>query len=226
MELPQTLHGQLYLLAYDRNRRKFQLDCNGLWNSQWRFEFALRSAMLTDLDLAGYIKDDGREVCRVKTSHDDPLCNAMLNRAGGQGWSALICRGSPTCQDVHHQLEAAGWIRGQRRRLMGIVPARCEVYDDGVVGALAHRVTDTLRNVLDDRTVEPRPLAVGLIAVQAQVAAVSDFTGHAHDRERLREMPLAAIEPIFGLQQVIHNRYSSSGVSGEGGCGGGCGGGA
>src|SRR4051812_7221508 len=109
---------------------------------------------------------------------------------------------------------------------MGIVPARCEVYDDGVVGALAHRVTDTLRNVLDDRTVEPRPLAVGLIAVQAQVAAVSDFTGHAHDRERLREMPLAAIEPIFGLQQVIHNRYSSSGVSGEGGCGGGCGGGA
>src|SRR3954453_11758118 len=142
MELPQTLHGQLYLLAYDRNRREFEFDCNGSWNSQWRFEFALRSAMLTDLYLTGYIEDNGGEVRRRKTGHDDALCNDMLNRAAGQGWSALISRGSRTCRDIHQQLEATGWIRGQRRRLMGIIPAKFEVYDDDMVGALAYRVTD------------------------------------------------------------------------------------
>ena len=154
----------------------------------------------------------------------DPLCNDMLNRAAGQGWSALVTRGSRTCREVHQQLEAAGWIRGQRRRMMGIVPARFEVYDD-LVGALAHRVTDTLRNILEDRAVEPRPLAVGLIAVQAQLAVMSGSTGNAHDRDRLREMTLAAIEPILALYQAIHIRYSS-GVGGGAGCGGGCGGGA
>ncbi|WP_164478652.1 GPP34 family phosphoprotein [Mycolicibacterium stellerae] len=226
MELPQTLHGQLYLLAYDKKRRQFQFDCNSGWNKQWRFEFALRSAMLTDLHLTGYIEDRNGEACRLKTRHDDPVLNDMLNRAAGQGWSQLVSSGNRTCQDVHHQLAAVGWIHGQRRRMVGIVPARFEVYDDDLVGGLAHRVTDTLRDILENRAVEPRSLAVGLIAVQAQLAVVSAFTGHANHRDRLREMTLAAIEPILGLYQAIHIRYSSRMGGGGGGCGGGgCGGG-
>jgi hypothetical protein len=42
VELPQTLHGQLFLLAYDR--------C--------RFGLALRTAMLTDLYLTGHLADE------------------------------------------------------------------------------------------------------------------------------------------------------------------------
>ena len=43
MNLPQTLHGQLYLLAYDRKRHRFDGDNLPL------FGLALRAAMLTDL---------------------------------------------------------------------------------------------------------------------------------------------------------------------------------
>ena len=207
MELPRTLHGQLYLLAYDKYRRQFQFDCNGGWNKQWRFEFALRSAMLTDLYLSGYIEDQNGEASRLKARHDDLLLGEMLNRAAGRGWSQLVYRGGRTCQEVHHQLEAAGWVHGQHRRMMGIVPARLEVYDNDMVGGLAHRVTDTLRNILDDRAADPRLLALGLIAVQAQLAVVSSFIDDRHDRDRLREMTLAAIEPILGLYQAIHIRW-------------------
>ena len=112
MELPHTLHGQLYLLAYDKNRREFQFDSRGSWNTQWRFEFALRSAMLTDLYLTAYIEDRNGEASRLKARHDDLLLDEMLNRASGRGWSQLVYRGGRTCHEVHHQLEAAGWVHG------------------------------------------------------------------------------------------------------------------
>ena len=60
MELPRTLHGQLYLLAYDRNRRRFDYGSDGTWIKGWRFGFALKSAMLADLYLTGYVDDKNR----------------------------------------------------------------------------------------------------------------------------------------------------------------------
>ena len=53
MDLPQTLHSQLYLLAYDRKRHQFDIYNHSL------FGFALRAAMLTDLYLTGYLEDKG-----------------------------------------------------------------------------------------------------------------------------------------------------------------------
>src|SRR4051812_20851020 len=47
---------------------------------------------------------------------------------------------------------------------------------------------------------------------------MSGFAGHAHDRDRLRETILAAVEPILALYQAVHIRYSS-GVGGGAGCG-------
>jgi hypothetical protein len=49
MDLPRTLHGQLYLLAYDRKLRRFEYGSGGSRKNQWRLELALRSAILTDL---------------------------------------------------------------------------------------------------------------------------------------------------------------------------------
>jgi hypothetical protein len=53
VDLPQTLHDQLYLLAFDRQRHRFDGDNCSL------FGFALRAAMLTDLYMTGYLEDKG-----------------------------------------------------------------------------------------------------------------------------------------------------------------------
>ena len=65
MELPQTLHAQLYLLAYDSKRHQFRFD-------RWElFGFALRAAMLTDLYLTGYLEDRPRVSSRwPEYAHD------------------------------------------------------------------------------------------------------------------------------------------------------------
>ena len=216
MELPRTLHGQLYLLAYDRKSRRFDYESGGGYHPVRRFEFALRSAMLTDLYLSGYIEDRHGEACRVLSRHDDPLLHAALNRAGGRAWPQLIARGGPVCRQVHDQLASDGWVRGQHRRMMGRLPGRCEVYDRDLVGGLTQRVTDTLRDVIADRPVDPRLLAVGLIATQAQLRVVSAFLDCTYDRNRLHEMTSAAIEPICALRREMLD-YLTSRVGGYGG---------
>ena len=55
MSLPQTLHGQLFLLAYDRRRHTFDGD------KRWCFGLALRAAMLSDLYLTGRLEDRENE---------------------------------------------------------------------------------------------------------------------------------------------------------------------
>ena len=74
VELPQTLHGQLFLLAYDRFRRRLD------GNDRWRFGLALRTAMLADLYLTGHRTT---EVDRPRpvgaTRPNDPLLRAALD---------------------------------------------------------------------------------------------------------------------------------------------------
>jgi hypothetical protein len=230
MELPKTLHAQLYLLAYDRDRRDLRSDHREIWDAYWRIGFALRSAMLTDLYLAGFVEDRQGKACRVGTPlHDDPVLSDALENVAGQDWVELIRNGGRrACELVHGQLEDAGWIHGRRRRLLGFVPARLALYDDDMVGSLKIRVTEALRNVIADRPADPRPLALGLMAAEAQLPVVSGFLEDARSREQVRQMTLAAIEPILGLHEAMVRRYSGysgGGGCGAGGCGGGCGGG-
>ena len=225
MELPQTLHAQLYLLAYDRNRRRFQF---GRDNTRWLFSFALRSAMLTDLFLTGYVEDEDGKAHRTRAAHpDDPVLQDALNGVEGRDWRKLIVRdGRYVRKAVRDQLEAAGWVHGQQRKLLGVVPANERLYDEDMVSALTSRVTGALRNAIDDRPADPRPLALGLIAVQAQMPVVFEFTENPRHRACVHEMTFAAIEPILGLHHAIHNEYANvrsdlTGRWGDGGCGGG-----
>ena len=203
MELPQTLHAQLYLLAYDRKRHS--------WDTRWLFGFALRAAMLTDLYLTGYVEDkEGKAYPAGVARHDDPVLHEALKGVAGRDWAQLIAHGERHArQVVRNQLEATGWVRGQQRRMLDIIPTtRLGLYDEDMVSGLADRVTEALCNAIDDRPADPRPLAVGLLAVQAQMPVVFSFIENSRHREELREMTFAAIEPILGLHQAIQNRLT------------------
>jgi Golgi phosphoprotein 3 (GPP34) len=198
---------------------------------RWRFGYALKSAVLADLYLTGFIQDCEGRARRVNSaSHPDPLLDNALNRVEGRLWSEMITNDGRACREaVRDELEAAGWIVGRERRTFGIRPHRRQaVYDVDLVEASAVRVKEALRNILADRPADPRSLAVGLIGVQAQMPAVSSFNVNEQHRNALCEMTFAAIEPIFRLHQAIQNQFADmrSGMGGSGGCGGGgCGGG-
>lgn len=219
MDLPQTLHGQLYLLAYDRKRQR----CDRVNRSL--LGFTLRAAMLTDLYLTGHLEDRaGRAHPSSAARPADPLLRTTFNQTciGEHPWTRLIeSHQQAAPQTVHDQLEAAGWLRPQRRRMLGIARTSA-IYDEDMVSDLAARVSEALRNAIDDRPAEPRPLAAGLLGVLGQLPAVLSFSESAQYRLELHALTSAAIEPIEGLRQVIVSYYQDQG----GGCGGaGCGGG-
>ena len=179
--------------------------------------------MLTDLYLTGYVEDrDGKAYPVRVTQHDDPVLHDALTGVAGQDWAQWIARRKPdTAEVVGDQLEAMRWVHGRRRRTLGIIPARAGVYDEDMVGGRADRVTAALRNIVDGRPAEPRPLALGLLAVQAQLPVVDGFMANPPHREQLCEMILAAIEPILGLHHAIHVYWGDVRSNPSGACGGG-----
>lgn len=121
---------------------------------------------------------------------------------------------------MRDQIEADGWIQIKHSRMLGIIPTTSlRLYEEDLVGALADRVTDALRNAVGDRPADPRSIAVGLLAVLAQMPMLFSFIDESQHREKLREMTLAAIEPILGLHQVIQNYYTDMRARGMGGGG-------
>ena len=124
-------------------------------------------------------------------------------------WTLLIeSQQEDAARAVHEQLGAAGWLCIQRRRMLGVIRTdRLDVYDEDMVSGLAARVTDALRNAIDDRSADPRPLAVGLLGVLGQMPAVFSFTEAAQRRLELHALTTAAIEPLDGLRQVIETHY-------------------
>jgi hypothetical protein len=222
VDLPQTLHAQLYLVAYDPQRHRFRFERDNRRDNGWLFGFALRAAMLTDLYLTGHVEDkQGYAHPTSAARPDDPVLHEALKGVAGRDWAQLIAHNEHHARRVvRDQLETTGWLRVQQHRMLGIIPtARLGIYDEDMVSGLADQVIEALRNAIDDRPANPRPLAVGLLAVQAQMPVISSFDDSRH-RQELREMTFAAIEPILGLHQAIQNRLtdmrSDTGCSGGG----------
>ena len=209
MELPTSLHGRLYLLAYDRERRRFVIE-----NREY-FEFALRAAMLTDLYLSGHLED--RRGRPYPTSDveplDDPLLRAMLDRLGSDGrkdWAEVIAdRRTGTTRLVRDQLEATGGLAVERRVLGMSSSPRLTGYEEASLRYLSDQVSQAVHNAIDGLPAAPRPLAAGLLAVVGQMPTVFTRAEWSRHRQRLRELTFAAIEPIEGLHWAI-DRYLES----------------
>jgi hypothetical protein len=156
VDLPQTLHSQLYLLAYDRKRHLLRFNRN---HHRRLFGFALRAAMLTDLYLTGYLVDKNGKAYPASVARPaDPVLQEALKGVNGQNWSNLIARSEHDVRRVvRDQLEAIGWLRAQERRLLGIIPtARLGLYDEDMVSGLADRLRPRVYAVAKSGRYRPR----------------------------------------------------------------------
>ena len=229
MDLPNTLYGQLYLLAYDRRRRRF--DSGKLW----LLGCALRGAMLTELFLAGHLRDDDGMARRVGGSApDDPLLRATVAAIDVDEpapWSWLVVQNESDASGlVRGRLEEHGWIRARRRMSLGLIPAlRPAPSDEAAVRALAERARQAVRTAFADRPAEPRALMLGLLAILGELPGLITVGELAEYREKLPELAIAAAVPILAVHEAVEAAYAelqAGGGSGAGcgGCGGGCGG--
>lgn len=199
--VPSTLHGQLFLLAFDPKLGRFDGHDSRL------FGLALRAAMLADLCLQGYLVErQGWAVPGRAASPDDAILRAAFAQVGVHNratWAELVARDShETISMVREQLITAGWLRTGRPAVRAVPGASLEPYDPSRVGALAHQVAGALRDAIAGRPAEPWLLACGLLAVLARLPGVADVAGSA-DRQRIQELARHGIAPVSGLAEAI-----------------------
>ncbi|MDT5013995.1 MAG: hypothetical protein QOD39_155 [Mycobacterium sp.] len=204
LELPQSLHGQLALLAYDRRRNRFDGD------NRPRYGLALRAAMLTDLVMTGHLQDeDGRPNTVGIARPDDPVLRAALDDISAKSyedWPRAVLDGSQhnAPELVRSQLERAGWLRMERRRVLGIFPAtRLRLPNPDLVSVLADRTSTALRNAIGGRHADERSFAVGLLGALGQLPTVVSFKDAERNRDVLHDLALRSVAPINGMLEVV-----------------------
>lgn len=204
MDIPTTLHGQLYLAAYDNARHRTSGRIGLL-------EFALRAAMLTDLYLTGHITDLAGTARQAATSPpDDPLLRAVFFQIGHRelSWANLITHSRGVECAVQDQLVGDGHLRERRQHLPRLLSrARTEPTDIAAAELLAERAGEAVRRAVLGLPTEPQPLAIGLLAEQAQLDTVLSPRESARCRTELRHLIDAAIAPITALHQVIEEHH-------------------
>ncbi len=203
VSLPGTLHGQLFLLAHDRRRIRFDA------GDRPRYGLALRTAMFSDLYLAGHLSDrDGEPIAIDGPGPDDPVLHGILDEVAEsnyQDWSDAILHDSHsrTPEVVHAQL-GAEWQRTELRRRLGIVPYnRVRLTNSQLVQQLAGRVTTALHTALAGRPADARLLSVGLIGALGQLPTVFSFAEAIRHEHALHELVFEGIPPIFGMLTVV-----------------------
>jgi len=206
--LPHTLHGQLFLLGFDRRKGRLDLD------NQWRFGIALRAAMSTELYRSGHMEDiDG---CPRRVGGAPPADYLLRNMVDEltsrpRNWAKLILRGQrETAQAVRQQLELDGWLQARRQRILGIIATtRLVTLDDVVIDELADRVAANLHSAIAGRPTDERLLALGLLAAAAELPAVLGRDVAGLHEQRLTALIKHADPPIKGMVDAIKSVHAA-----------------
>ena len=203
---PTGLHGRLYLVAYDRARRRFRGE------SPILLEYALRAAVLSDLYLDGHLIDRSGRAQRSTTTPQDPVLRTVFDQISVEHpprWDDAILQDPKSlAMLVHEDLHAAGWLCRDERRRLGVFPARAVApADETVCEELVAEARDGLASIIAGRPARPRTLALGLLAHHAQLPATISFTDSVDDRAVLAAATAAAIAPIAALGTAIGNHF-------------------
>jgi hypothetical protein len=187
MTLPESLPARLYLLAYDTEKNRM--------TAQAQLGLVLRAAALADLYLAGRVSDDNGKARAAggRRPAGDPLLDELLQQLAEhrpRSWQGWIAHGQHTARTVRAQLEAAWWLRVERRR---ILPDRVELLDRVPVQRYADELRAALRRPAS--LAEPRTAAVLALAARGEVANVISRAERREYQQSLDELA-ASTGPI------------------------------
>jgi Golgi phosphoprotein 3 (GPP34) len=201
---PESLPGQLYLLAYDQRRERL--------TARTQLGYLMRAAALTDLRLRGHIADEGRKV-RVTSPGGvaDPVLGGVLRELAEsrpRSWTRWVRRGARrTRLAVRDQLATGGWIRVEPRRLLGIFPTtRITIRDPLVI----QRLTDRLGTALRSADTDPTAAALVALAAAGELRTVLPRAKAREYKQRIAELSERAGPAVPALRRVIQQLRSSA----------------
>jgi hypothetical protein len=209
VELPRTLHGRLYLLAYDRERRRLR--------GGGHLALALRTAALAEMHLDGHLVEEKGKVHKaIARRPTDPVLLTLLEQIEAskpRSWSVWIVReAGKTQRAVRDQLEDQGWLRIERRKILGLIPADdIGLRNEYHVAKLTSGVTGGLRAAIGGQRVDPRTLTIGLVASVGSMPTVLNSSDRWRHRKELAALYKKASPPVEALHKVIQSHQANAG---------------
>ncbi len=209
MAVPGSLAQRVFLLAYDPGRGRFRVGTN--------LGAMLRAAALADLYLNGHLTDarggaviDARRPCR------DAVQEALLDEIAGskpRTWQTWVDRRQrATAGAVRRQLSDDGWVRLERRRVLGLFPTtKVTIRDPRVRKELLGRVRSALKSPLD--RIDPADAALVAIVAAADLKLVLDRETRRAHQTRIQQ--LTAFSGPIGL--ALRRSIQAAALGGEGG---------
>ncbi|HEU5159406.1 MAG TPA: GPP34 family phosphoprotein [Streptosporangiaceae bacterium] len=209
MDLPQSLPGRMYLLAYNPGRRRMTAGA--------QLGYVLRAAALADLLLAGAIADvSGKAGAQPGQVVADPLVDVVLQQIASsrpRSWRSWVSKGAaPMKRDVREQLVTEGWIQVEPRRILGLFPvAEVTVTDTRVVDLLAGSVAAALRDPIDE--VDPRDAALVALAAAGEIKTALPRARRREHKERIARLS-EVIGPVAkALRKVVQAQQAAAASS-------------
>ncbi|MBM7785285.1 GOLPH3/VPS74 family protein [Tenggerimyces flavus] len=208
MELPKTLPGRLYLLAYDRQKRRVR--------GGGFFGYALRAAALADLYIAGRLVDENGKVhTAIGPTPTEPLLKTVLEEVSEskprtwQHWVTKSVGKAPRA--VRDQLERAGWLKIEPRRILGIFPAdEIGLRQEHLVAKLLTEALHPLRNGQLVARTDKRQAALLALAATASLPTILSSAERRQYKQRLVEFADRAGPAVPALRKAIESHQAAN----------------
>jgi hypothetical protein len=206
MDLPDSLPARMYLLAYDTDKRRMTAGS--------QLGYVLRAAALTDLMLAGALADAGGKVrAQPGRAATDPLLDAVRQQIAAsrpRSWRHWVSKSAgPMKREVRDQLAAAGWIRAEPHRVLGLFPrVKVTVRDPRVVKRLAAMVSAALREPIGQ--IDPRDAALVALAASGELKTVLPRARRRQHKERITRLSDRTGPAALALRKVVQSTQAAA----------------
>lgn len=200
MQRPDSLPAQLFLLAVDPARRRL--------TGRPELGYVLRAAALVDLQLSGYLVDEGgRPKATDNPEPPDPLLEPVLRQVtadAGRRWGYWVRKDARrTTGTVREHLVAGRRIEVEPYRILGLVPARRIILvdpfaRDRIVGAIGAALGDSW-------PVGERTAALVALAAAARMRTVLPASLRRANRERIAQLTVRSGPVPTVLRKVLRD---------------------
>ncbi|GAA1185557.1 GOLPH3/VPS74 family protein [Pseudonocardia alaniniphila] len=214
-EAPPLPH-QLFLLSYDPARARLDDDSAAVRGS------LLRAAAIAELRIAGLLRDrDGRaeRTSATVTTPLHPFLAEVLDdvpQDRPRRWFGVLERRWYQAEGtVRDQLAAAGVVRVERRRILGLIPTRrIEVPDPGPVRALRASVREVVRAGADPAAVPLQEALLAVLAIDGDVSTMFGWRELRAHKPAVRALAQRIDRELTGLRPALFASIAARRASG------------
>ncbi|MGX4688574.1 GOLPH3/VPS74 family protein [Streptomyces sp. JNUCC 63] len=197
-----SLPARLYLLAWDTGRLKL--------TGAGELHHLVRAGALTELAQRGLLVDDDGITTPVDLDArtGDPVLDGLLDlvrESRPRRWKTWVTlRARLTLVAVREQLAAEGYLRAERRRVLGVFPSVDHVLERvAVVDALREEARRVLEGSLPAARISERDAAVVALAAAAGLRTLVSATDRRRHRQRIEELTERSGAAAPALRRVV-----------------------